>query len=775
MAGSLAILLLAAPTWASGSDDIFSVRRFMLAVGTNNGGPERVMLRYAGSDAQAVAKVFGELGGVEPEDHILLMDPDPARVNEAIAELGERVAAAAAQHSRVEVVVYYSGHSDEEGLLLGGQKIRYQELRSAVDKLPADVRIIILDSCASGAFTRLKGGQRRASFLLDASAQMKGHAFLTSSSDDEAAQESDLIGASFFTHALVSGLRGAADASRDRRVTLNEAYQFAFHATLARTEKTSSGPQHPGYDIQMVGAGDLVMTDLRGTSAGLLLDDQMAGRLHVRDARGMLVVELQKPRGREIELGLEPGVYRLILDRDGEFYGAQMTLPDGERTPLTMAQLTPIEAEFTTIRGAEVPPVRPRAALEDQKILYRDFSFSLLPGLGTNGRNDDRTVSQVSFNLTLGRNRGLDGFELGYIGNWSLGDVKGCQLAGTLNLVEGNLDGVQAAGLINRVWGDVSSLQLSGLVNSVGSDLDGFQGAGFLNVAEGEGRGLQLSGGVNWMSRDFEGAQLAGLANFTAGNLEVAQISGALNAASSLNGLQAAGALNLCRSHAEGAQISGALNLARSLNGAQISVVNITGEARGCQLGVINVARRVNGAQIGVINVAEEVRGAPIGLMSLVRRGRHNATVWGSDTAVSTLGFKIGNEHVYSIFAAGVETLDDQDTDERRFYGLGLGVHLPYRYLFADMDLVSYYIDEADDEPADSDDEDEDLHLLNKARLCCGWQIAPRLAVYGGATINAFTSQRNDGADLTTRTWYDRKEGDTWIKVWPGFFFGVQI
>ena len=75
-------------------------------------------------------------------------------------------------------------------------------------------------------------------------AEVRGHAYLTSSSADEAAQESDRIGGSFFTHFLVTGLRGAADADSDKRVTLDEAYRFAFDETLARTEAIGGGPQH---------------------------------------------------------------------------------------------------------------------------------------------------------------------------------------------------------------------------------------------------------------------------------------------------------------------------------------------------------------------------------------------------------------------------------------------------------------------------------------------------------------------------------------------------
>ena len=126
---------------------------------------------------------------------------------------------------------------------------------------------------------------------------MRGHAFLTSSSADEVAQESEGLGGSFFTHYLTSGMRGAADVSGDGKITLNEAYQFAFHETLGGTADTRGGAQHPAYDIQLSGTGDVVMTDVRQTSAGLVLSEDLQGRCFVRNADDQLVVELQKPRG----------------------------------------------------------------------------------------------------------------------------------------------------------------------------------------------------------------------------------------------------------------------------------------------------------------------------------------------------------------------------------------------------------------------------------------------------------------------------------------------
>ena len=155
------------------------------------------------SDAERFAAVLTELGGVDPANALLLKEPKVRDLVQAIDELSRRASEARrrAGGGRTEVLVYYSGHADEKGLLLGDDRYSYQSLRVRLDEMPADVRIAVLDACASGAFTRLKGGKARKPFLVDESASMRGHAFLTSSAETEAAQESDHIGA-LVLHAL---------------------------------------------------------------------------------------------------------------------------------------------------------------------------------------------------------------------------------------------------------------------------------------------------------------------------------------------------------------------------------------------------------------------------------------------------------------------------------------------------------------------------------------------------------------------------------------------
>jgi hypothetical protein len=354
----LALVLVASAPRAAYSEA--RVHRFTLVVGANSGGTDRVRLQYAVTDAERFARVLVELGGVQPADEIILRQPRIKDLVDALDRLTARVADArrstAADGGRTEVVLYYSGHADEQGLLIGADRYSYRTLRERLEQIPADVRMVVLDACASGAFTRIKSGKARPAFMVDQASNMRGHAFLTSSAASEAAQESDRIRASYFTHYLISGFRGAADLSGDGRVTLNEAYQFAFNETLGRTVDTKAGPQHPSYDINLSGTGDVVMTDLRQTTATLVLAEELDGRIFVRNAHNELIVELFKARGRRVELAVEPGTYLIRVEAARVALLAKAEVADGARLLVDARQFGPIAVEAARRRGdAEAP------------------------------------------------------------------------------------------------------------------------------------------------------------------------------------------------------------------------------------------------------------------------------------------------------------------------------------------------------------------------------------------------------------------------------------
>ncbi len=356
----LMLALLTARLACTQAPQDLPIRRFALIAGANDGGRARVTLRYAGTDARSLAAVIGQIGGVAGNDLVLLEEPTPASLGRALDELGRLLTLARESSGRLEVIFYFSGHSDENALLLGEERFPYDELRRRLEALPAEVRIAIVDACASGALTRGKGGVARAPFLVDASSQLKGHAFLTSASIDEAAQESERLKASVFTHALVSGLRGGADSSRDGRVTQAEAYQFAFNETLARTASTRSGPQRPAFDIQLVGTGEMVLTDVRVASAQLELSQALSGRVFVLNASGGLVVEVAKASGSALKLGVEPGSYRVLVDEGKPTMGEVMvSIAEKQTRAIESGQLVPVTRDVMVTRGGRGAAARP--------------------------------------------------------------------------------------------------------------------------------------------------------------------------------------------------------------------------------------------------------------------------------------------------------------------------------------------------------------------------------------------------------------------------------
>ncbi len=348
------------------TDELYT-RRFAFLVGANHGGKDRVTLRYAVDDARAVQEVLEEMGGILPGDTRFLADPSKEVFFKTIKTLADDVARAKEKFRRVEVVFYYSGHSDEENIFLGDDRVSYKEFKDLITSMGADVRIAILDSCASGALTLPKGVIKKPPFLMDTAYDMKGYAFITSSSATEAAQESNRLKRSFFTHNLISGMRGAADMNQDGRITLNEAYQFAFDGTLTQTEKTMGGPQHPSYHIEMSGTGDVVITEIWKSAAVLVLKEDIAGKVYIHNQENVLVVELKKSAGREISIGLDAGVYRIINIGARAIWESKVTLKEGKSLDLGIGEFRETDKIPTDLRGR-----LPQSILVDESGRKRD-------------------------------------------------------------------------------------------------------------------------------------------------------------------------------------------------------------------------------------------------------------------------------------------------------------------------------------------------------------------------------------------------------------------
>jgi hypothetical protein len=762
---STLVVLVAQAQAGDTTSEATAIRRFALIASSNNGGPSRTRLRFADSDGESVGRVLTNLGGVREGDLMMVSDATRARLMQAFADLKSRMTREGRPQVRREVFVYYSGHSDEEGLLLGGERVGYRELRQWIDAVGADVRIAILDSCASGSLIRLKGGVHRAPFLSDVSTKARGHAFLTASSADEAAQESDRVGAAFFTHFLLSGLRGAADANHDRRVTLNEAYEFAYNETLQRTETSRAGAQHPAYDIQLAGTGDLVMTDLHSSASRLVLARELAGRIYVRDHSGRLVVELRKEPTYPVELGLEAGSYRVVLDRDGSISDGAIELPAGGRVEVAASNLTPV-APLVSVRRGDTPSetAPPASAIVAPPVTttpasprrYRHVGFDLVLAPGFRMSRD--TGEPVEH-----------GFVLGIVGHSDR--VRGAQLSLAGNIAQDGVNGAQLGSAFNLSYGSVHGLQLASYNLAMGG-LSGAQ-VGWFNIVKGSMRGAQV-GLVNIGNGDIHGAQV-GLVNVESGDIHGAQV----------------GLVNVDRptkqSHGVQVGLTNVTTGSGERSSTSVGLVNVVGKQRGVQIGLVNVADEVDGVQIGLVSFARKNSGASISLIPILLDGDNRATLSWSDTSVLNLGFKLGTRRIFVRGDFGM-TRDLTENGHREFTStFGIGIHLIPRggRFFLDLDASSTNFMTFHSESSAGDGKvnveysstTDRQRWLQSLRMQAGYAIAHHLMVVAGPTLNVHEASGNDDRRPRTLSFAEAtwKSGDTTVRMYPGFSAGLEF
>lgn len=744
-------------------------RRVALVVGTNDGGSSRTPLRYATSDAQALSRVLEELGGLANDDRVILTNPSRSEFQQGLEQLAERIRELRSVSDRIEAMLYFSGHSNESGLLFGEDSFSFQELRRTFATLQADVRIAIVDSCSSGLLTRTKGGRKRAPLGLDESASVKGSVILTSASATEAAQESDAIGASFFTHYLVSGLRGAADVSGDGRVTLTEAYRFAYDETLRRTERTQVGAQHANYEFRLAGRGDLVLTDVRNTAGQLRLDDELDGRLFIRDAAGRLVVEVNKLPDREISLGLEPGMYYVTLSQPARLLGGEIEVgPDGVRV-LGEGDLSKLDRERVAMRGDDgaVEEVEVYYGLDGTQYDENSFCFTFFPGLST-CPSPKRGVAQVThtqLSLLLGWSEVIDGVDIAALASLVSERVDGTQVTGMLAVNNGRLDGVQVSGSYAMTQGSVDGVQLSGLLALTLGDLNGVQMGSLLSYIRGDAYAAQLSGVLGITSGDLAGFQGSGALSINGGDLDGVQIAGATSiTGGSVGGTQIAGAATIASGGVDGTQIAGALNVSGGpVSGAQVGVINVAwGPVQGSQVGLINIAERYDG-------------GGPIGLLNFVKEGQLHLDLWSSDIFLSNLGIRFGSENVYTRLSFGTQP-ELPDRQARSGLTLGVGVNFDVSestWLAFDVGATGLAFSTDDTVPLDFDFADSSLYDL---RGMVGFELFDTFSAFAGLSLNTYVDtdgrERRGLAVIEGETFGG---DDTFVRLWPGFFAGLQL
>lgn len=472
------------------------VKRYALLIGANNGGNERTILRYAETDAQNVSNVFSDIGGIENNNSILLLNPTKNSILNSFKKITKYISNEN-ENIRTEIIFYYSGHSTEEGLLIRESLLSYIDLKILLTETNANVQIGILDSCSSGAFTLLKGGKHNAPFLVDESIKTSGHAFITSASENESAQESNLLKASFFTHYLISALRGAADTSSDGKVTLHEAFSYASNETLARTVVTQAGAQHASYDFKISGSGDIVLTDLRNAQSKLTFQDSDFGRFFIRDNEENLISEVNKKQGSKLNISIPSSMYTIIKEVDGKYYKQQIDLRKAETSIIYQKNYIEFIPEINVSRNGNT--------------LQRDTSIDVPHKTAIFAWTTMDRVRQIKVDLSLiSKAKSLEGIQIS-LANMIIENGNGAQFSPIFNIIGRDFSGLQLAGIFNIIGNrsNIMTLQMAGLFN-ISKDINGAQ-ISLVNLADYVD-GTQI--GIVNINKDIKGLSI-GLINIS--------------------------------------------------------------------------------------------------------------------------------------------------------------------------------------------------------------------------------------------------------------------
>jgi len=333
--------------------------RYAVIVGCNKGGNGVAALKYAENDAKEFSEIALTLGGFQPVNVRTIAGGDSTLIARGLSSIDSLMKHDTDMSSLF--LFYYSGHADAANLLLGEKRYPLAAVRMFLDSCAASIKIGIFDACYSGNVTTLKGGKQTQPFYFEEPKNIEGQVIIASSAASEAAQESQTLKGSIFSHHWFNALRGSADISGSRQVTLNQAYQYAYRKTLETTALISGEIQHPVFKFDIHGQGDIVLTQLTQASSSLVFDRTCEGKfLVLSDDYIDVFADFSKKSGTEALIALRSGAYRIInaLGReDSTFY---FSLKKNETFRMTAGLLALAPLSISRIKGPGSDHMQPQ-------------------------------------------------------------------------------------------------------------------------------------------------------------------------------------------------------------------------------------------------------------------------------------------------------------------------------------------------------------------------------------------------------------------------------
>lgn len=305
------LLILLQLTFAGFAQASKGVRDFQALVVSANDSfvTSEERLDYAHRDAERVAKAMRTAGRVPFGSIKHLKNPSTAEFNKAVQQLSRQ--------KTKKFMFYYTGHSDEQGIHLKDGKIDRTKFHKILKKIPSKVKVVILDSCFSGAL-KVKGVRRSKAIDLVKydHDEPTGSVILTSSSGNEFSYESENLKGSIFTYHLVSGLYGQADGNSDGRVTIDELYQYVYAQTKYQSMVSGGAVQSPEFLSKLSGQGSLVVSYPNKINGNIRLPKKMHGNLLLASSNGVTFFKFYKNKGESKTISVPRGNYAVRLEKD---------------------------------------------------------------------------------------------------------------------------------------------------------------------------------------------------------------------------------------------------------------------------------------------------------------------------------------------------------------------------------------------------------------------------------------------------------------------------
>ncbi|HEY0711471.1 MAG TPA: hypothetical protein VGF45_02280, partial [Polyangia bacterium] len=122
--------------------------------------------------------------------------------------------------------------------------------------------------------------------------------------------------------------------------------------TVAATAPSVWGPQHPSYEYNLAGTGELILTRLVAGRSGLVLPNSTANTTYfLQSPSGELVAEIVPPPTQRVRVALPVGQYRVVSLEEGNAYVADVHVVSARDAVIERSQFREISPEEALSKG----------------------------------------------------------------------------------------------------------------------------------------------------------------------------------------------------------------------------------------------------------------------------------------------------------------------------------------------------------------------------------------------------------------------------------------